>query len=67
VPAIVIYQVSPLMGVDILLVVFAIIVIGGMGSIGGTIASSYSLAMIESFTQALVPEASSLVIFVDGT
>jgi branched-chain amino acid transport system permease protein len=59
-----IYQVSPLMGVDILLVVFAIIVIGGMGSIGGTIAASYSLAMIESFTQALVPQASSLVIFV---
>jgi branched-chain amino acid transport system permease protein len=59
-----IYQVSPLMGVDVLLVVFAIIVIGGMGSIGGTIASSYILAMIESFTQALVPQASSLVIFV---
>jgi branched-chain amino acid transport system permease protein len=59
-----IYQVSPLMGADILLVVFAIIVIGGMGSIGGTIASSYSLAIIESFTQALLPQASSLVIFV---
>jgi len=59
-----IYQVSPLMGADILLVVFAIIVIGGMGSIGGTIASSYGLAIIESFTQALVPQASSLVIFV---
>jgi branched-chain amino acid transport system permease protein len=59
-----IYQVSPLMGADILLVAFAIIVIGGMGSIGGTIASSYGLAIIESFTQALVPQASSLVIFV---
>ncbi|MGA7810768.1 ABC transporter permease [Bradyrhizobium sp.] len=59
-----IYQVSPLMGTDVLLVVFAIIVIGGMGSIAGTIASSYSLAILESFTQALVPQASSLVIFV---
>jgi branched-chain amino acid transport system permease protein len=58
-----IYQVSPLMGADILLVVFAIIVIGGMGSIGGTIVSSYTLALIESLTQALVPQAASFVIF----
>lgn len=58
-----IYQVSPLMGSDILLVVFAIIVIGGMGSIGGTIVSSYALALIESLTQALVPQAASFIIF----
>jgi branched-chain amino acid transport system permease protein len=58
-----IYQVSPLMGSDILLVVFAIIVIGGMGSIGGTIASSYALALIESLTQALAPQAASFIVF----
>src|SRR6185436_2950929 len=58
-----IYQVSPLMGSDILLVVFAIIVIGGMGSIGGTIVSSYALALIESLTQALVPQAASFIVF----
>jgi branched-chain amino acid transport system permease protein len=59
-----VYQVSPLMGSDILLVVFAIIVIGGMGSIGGTVLASFSLALIESLTQALVPQAANLVIFV---
>ena len=59
-----VYQVSPLMGADILLVVFAIIVIGGMGSLGGTMVASYGLALIESLTQALYPQAASLVIFV---
>lgn len=58
-----IYQVSPLMGADILLVVFAIIVIGGMGSIGGTILAAYCLALIESVTQALYPQGSTIVIF----
>jgi len=58
-----VYQVSPLMGSDILLVVFAIIVIGGMGSIGGTILASYCLAIIESLTQAFYPQAASIVIF----
>lgn len=58
-----VYQVSPLMGSDILLVVFAIIVIGGMGSIGGTILASYCLAVIEGLTQAVYPQAASIVIF----
>lgn len=58
-----VYQVSPLMGSDVLLVVFAIIVIGGMGSIGGTIVSSYCLAVIESLAQAFYPQAASVVIF----
>ncbi len=59
-----IYQVTPLMGSDILLVVFAIIVIGGMGSIGGTIVSSYALrADREASTQALVPQAASFIVF----
>lgn len=58
-----IYQVSPLMGADILLVMFAIIIIGGMGSVGGTLLASYCLALIESLTQAFYPQAASLVIF----
>lgn len=58
-----VYQVSPLMGADILLVVFAIIIIGGMGSIGGTLVAAYCLALIESVTQALYPQAANFVIF----
>ncbi len=58
-----IYQVSPLMGANIVLVVFAIIVIGGMGSIVGTIIAGYSLALIESLTQVLYPQAADIVIF----
>jgi len=58
-----IYQVSPLMGSDILLVVFAIIVIGGMGSIGGTILAAYCLALIESVTLAVYPQATNFMTF----
>lgn len=58
-----IYQVSPLMGANIVLVVFAIIVIGGMGSIVGTIIASYCLAIIESMTQVVYPQAADMVIF----
>jgi len=58
-----IYQVSPLMGADILLVVFAIIVIGGMGSIGGTILAAYCLALVESITLAVYPQAANFMIF----
>jgi len=58
-----IYQVSPLMGSDILLVVFAIIVIGGMGSISGTILASYCMALIESMTLAVYPQGANLMIF----
>jgi branched-chain amino acid transport system permease protein len=58
-----IYQVSPLMGADILLVVFAIIVIGGMGSIGGTILAAYCLALLESVTLAVYPQAANFMIF----
>ena len=59
-----IYQVSPLMGSDILLVVFAIIVIGGMGSISGTILASYCMALVESMTLAVYPQGANLMIFV---
>jgi branched-chain amino acid transport system permease protein len=58
-----IYQVSPLMGSDILLVVFAIIVIGGMGSISGTILASYCMALVESMTLAVYPQGANLMIF----
>ncbi len=58
-----IYQVSPLMGSDVLLVVFAIIVIGGMGSLGGTILAAYCLALLESATLAVFPQAANVMIF----
>ncbi|WP_321810180.1 MULTISPECIES: ABC transporter permease [unclassified Burkholderia] len=58
-----IYQVSPLMGDNILLVAFAIIVIGGLGSIAGTVISSFALAVLESLTQVVYPQASELIIF----
>ena len=59
-----IYQVSPLMGSNIIVVVFAIVVIGGMGSIMGAIASGFMLGLIEGLTKAYWPEASNTVIFV---
>lgn len=59
-----IYLVSPLMGTEILIVVFAVVVIGGMGSIKGAILSGFALGVIEGVTKAIVPSASSLVIFV---
>jgi branched-chain amino acid transport system permease protein len=59
-----IYQVSPLMGVNIIIVVFAVVVIGGMGSILGAIVSGFSLGVIEGLTKVFYPEASNTVIFV---
>src|SRR5712672_3547716 len=59
-----IYQVSPLMGSNIIVVVFAVVVIGGMGSIMGAIASGFGLGLIEGLTKVFYPEASSTVIFV---
>ena len=59
-----IYQVSPLMGSNILIVVFAVVVIGGMGSILGAIVSGFALGLIEGMTKVFYPEASSTVIFV---
>jgi branched-chain amino acid transport system permease protein len=58
-----IQQVSPLMGSNIIVVVFAIVVIGGMGSIMGAIASGFMLGLIEGLTKAYWPEASNTVIF----
>ena len=59
-----IYQVSPLMGSNIIIVVFAVVVIGGMGSIFGAILSGFGLGLIEGLTKVFYPEASSTVIFV---
>ena len=59
-----IYQVSPLMGSNIITVVFAVVVIGGMGSILGAIISGFGLGLIEGLTKVFWPEASSTVIFV---
>ncbi len=59
-----IYQVSPLMGADLIIVVFAVVVIGGMGSILGSIVTGFGLGVIEGLTKVFWPEASSTVIFV---
>src|ERR1700691_1652571 len=59
-----IYQVSPLMGSNIIIVVFAVVVIGGMGSILGAIVSGFGLGLVEGMTKVFYPEASSTVIFV---
>jgi branched-chain amino acid transport system permease protein len=59
-----IYRVSPLMGADLIIVVFAVVVIGGMGSILGSIVTGFSLGVLEGFTKVFYPEASNTVIFV---
>jgi branched-chain amino acid transport system permease protein len=57
-------QVSPLMGQNLIIVVFAVVVIGGMGSIMGAILTGLGLGVIEGFTKVFYPEASSTVVFV---
>ncbi|MBB4953554.1 branched-chain amino acid transport system permease protein [Agrobacterium vitis] len=59
-----IYQVSPLMGSNIIIVVFAVVVVGGMGSIMGAIVTGYLLGIAEGLTKVFYPEASNIVIFV---
>ncbi len=59
-----IYQVNPLMGADLIIVVFAVVVIGGMGSILGSIVTGFTLGVIEGLTKVFYPEASNTVIFV---
>jgi len=59
-----IYQVNPLMGADLIIVVFAVVVIGGMGSIMGSIVTGFGLGVVEGLTKVFYPEASSTVIFV---
>ncbi|GAA0235332.1 branched-chain amino acid ABC transporter permease [Castellaniella daejeonensis] len=59
-----ILQVSPLMGSNLIIVVFAVVVIGGMGSILGSIVTGLGLGIIEGFTKVFWPEASSTVVFI---
>ncbi len=57
-------QVRPLMGADLIIVVFAVVVIGGMGSIMGSIITGFTLGIIEGLTKYFYPEASNTVVFV---
>jgi branched-chain amino acid transport system permease protein len=59
-----IYSVNPVMGENLIIVVFAVVVIGGMGSIMGSIVTGYVLGIIEGLTKVFYPEASNTVIFV---
>jgi branched-chain amino acid transport system permease protein len=59
-----IYQVSPLMGSNIIIVVFAVVVIGGMGSILGSILTGLALGLIEGLTKVFYAEASTTVVFI---
>lgn len=59
-----VYQVAPLMGSNLIIVVFAVVVIGGMGSIMGSILTGLGLGVIEGFTKVFYPEASSTVVFI---
>lgn len=57
-------QVRPMMGADLIIVVFAVVVIGGMGSIMGSIVTGFMLGLVEGLTKVFYPEASNTVVFV---
>ena len=59
-----IYNVSPQMGANLIIVVSAVVVVGGMGSILGAIVTGFGLGIIEGLTKVFFPEASNTVIFV---
>ncbi|MFA5538651.1 MAG: branched-chain amino acid ABC transporter permease [Gemmobacter sp.] len=59
-----IYSLNPNMGADLIIVVFAVVVIGGMGSIMGSIVTGFGLGLVEGLTKVFYPEAASVVIFV---
>jgi len=59
-----IYSITPKIGSEIIIVVFAVVVIGGMGSIMGSILTGYGLGVIEGLTKVFYPEASNIVIFI---
>ena len=59
-----IIQVNPLMGSNLIIVVFAVVVIGGMGSILGSVVSGLGLGLVEGMTRVFYPEASNIVVFV---
>jgi branched-chain amino acid transport system permease protein len=58
-----VYQVTPLMGSSLVIVVFAVVVIGGMGSIAGSIFTGLAVGVVEGLTRFVYPEASSVVVF----
>ncbi len=59
-----IYSVNPTMGEQLIIVVFAVVVIGGMGSIMGAILTGYMLGIVEGLTRVFYPEGSAVVIFI---
>lgn len=59
-----IFQVNPVMGSNLIIVVFAVVVIGGMGSIMGSIVTGLSLGLLEGLTKVFYPEAAGVIIFV---
>lgn len=59
-----IYSVNPLMGAELIIVVFAVVVIGGLGSILGAIVTGFTLGIVEGLTRVFYPEASATVIFI---
>ncbi|MCK9258601.1 MAG: branched-chain amino acid ABC transporter permease [Azoarcus sp.] len=59
-----VYQVNPLMGSNLIIVVFAVVVIGGMGSIMGAILTGLGLGLIEGLTRVFYPEGSAVVVFI---
>lgn len=59
-----VYQVNPLMGSNLIIVVFAVVVIGGMGSIMGSIVTGLGLGLIEGLTRVFYPEGSAVVVFI---
>lgn len=59
-----VYSVNPLMGSNLIIIVFAVVVIGGMGSILGSIITGFGLGVVEGLTKVIYPEASAVVIFV---
>ena len=59
-----IFTVSPLMGADLIILVFAVVVIGGMGSIMGSILTGFGLGVIEGLTKVFYPQGSATVVFV---
>jgi branched-chain amino acid transport system permease protein len=58
------YSVNPDMGSELINIVFAVVVIGGMGSIGGAILTGFGLGIIEGFTDVFYPEASAVIVYV---
>lgn len=59
-----VYSVTPKIGAEIIIVVFAVVVIGGMGSIMGSVVTGFGLGLVEGLTKVFYPEASNIVIFV---